>query len=69
MVEPGLNRLAGLDPFTIDLAEGIPVSLTRHDQRLPLWSLLREARRNILSVWPQAAYERDCFGFKLLRQQ
>lgn len=69
MVEPGLNRLAGSDPFTIDLAEGIPVSLTRHDQRLPLWSLLREARRNILSVWPQAAYERDCFGFKLLRQQ
>jgi cytochrome P450 len=69
MAEAGLNDPAALDHFAIDLAEGIPVSLTRHGQRLPLLSLLREARRNILSVWPQAAYERDCFGFKLFRQR
>lgn len=64
-----MNGLAALDQFAIDMTEGMPVNLVRHGQRLPLLTLLREARRNILSVWPEAAYERDCFGFKLLRQR
>jgi cytochrome P450 len=69
MAEAGLNDPDGSHHFVVDAAEGVPVNLARHGERLPLLSLLREARRNILSVWPQAAYERDCFGFKLMRQR
>ena len=69
MAAPGLNDVEALDQFIADTAEGLPVSVPGQGQRLPLLRLLWALRRNILSVWPQAAYERDCFGVKLMRQR
>ena len=69
MAETELSNVASLDRFSIDEREGVPVSIPGQGQRLSLPSLLRAVSRNILSAWPNSAYERGCFGFKLMQQR
>jgi hypothetical protein len=69
MAEIELSSVASPDRFFIDEKEGVPVTIPGQGQRLSLPSLLQALRRNILSVWPKHAYERDVFGFKLLQQR
>jgi len=45
-----------------------PVSLPPRQGRLPLLALLRTAQSNLLSVWPESAYRKESFGFRLFRQ-
>jgi hypothetical protein len=45
-----------------------PVSLPPRQGRLPLLALLRTAQNNLLSVWPESAYRKESFGFRLFRQ-
>ncbi len=69
MAETELSNVASLGYFAIDAKEGVPVSIPGQGQRLALSSLLQALRRNILSVWPKHAYERDVLGFKLMQQR
>jgi cytochrome P450 len=42
---------------------------TRWEKTLPVWSLLTHARRNLLSIWPEQAFDWEFFGTRLFLQR